>query len=404
MSDIVFELDTQAVFEQLGYSRKDALNRKLARDCREGFDYIRQAGKGSTYSILITQECFDNLNELHQAKVCRAKTGKSALAFTSESATALFESTDPYPVDFELAWQWAGYSRKDSAKDTLLANFTEGEDYVMNTDSHFNPVPTGTRGSYIFISLSLDCFKHLAMMAQTVVGRAIRQYFIEIEKAFRVRYQESLLPTTTVVPPLPPAPEPSIPRPIKKQITEKIIQEELILLATRVNKRYQREYIVKDTITGTAKSRRFDLVEETASHINIIELKLGLITTSIISETIADRGYLDLAEDHPSFGKPVKLVFVSPAGIDNIAERMIKRIPGVRFIHLHELAYDLLQEAAAKIRKEVPSQVRWYLEQHYLPECKAIYPFQVERLLGTPFKLVTLQEACQVPTLEAVLC
>lgn len=46
-----------------------------------------------------------------------------------EQIEALAQSTDPFPVDFDKAWLWVGYSTKASAKRALEAVFKEGTDY-----------------------------------------------------------------------------------------------------------------------------------------------------------------------------------------------------------------------------------------------------------------------------------
>ena len=52
------------------------------------------------------------------------------LTFNQESAIALYQSNDEFPVNFEDAWQWLGYSSKQSAKKKLLRNFEKGIDYL----------------------------------------------------------------------------------------------------------------------------------------------------------------------------------------------------------------------------------------------------------------------------------
>jgi len=53
------------------------------------------------------------------------------MEFSHELALALFQSTDPFPVDFEQAWRWIGYSTKQKAKDKLFNNFEGCVDYVI---------------------------------------------------------------------------------------------------------------------------------------------------------------------------------------------------------------------------------------------------------------------------------
>ena len=50
--------------------------------------------------------------------------------FSIEIAAALANSTDPFPVDFDNAWTWIGYSRKDTGLETLFSSFVVEEDYV----------------------------------------------------------------------------------------------------------------------------------------------------------------------------------------------------------------------------------------------------------------------------------
>ena len=44
---------------------------------------------------------------------------------------AIAKSTEPFPVDFDEAWVWIGYTRKDNAKRALVNNFKEGVDYQV---------------------------------------------------------------------------------------------------------------------------------------------------------------------------------------------------------------------------------------------------------------------------------
>jgi hypothetical protein len=39
--------------------------------------------------------------------------------------------SNPFPVDFDEAWQWVGYSRKSDGKEVLTKAFAENKDYVF---------------------------------------------------------------------------------------------------------------------------------------------------------------------------------------------------------------------------------------------------------------------------------
>lgn len=97
--------------------------------------------------------------------------------FNITLAQEFVESTDPFPVDFDLAWQWIGYSTKQKALLTLKNNFEVNIDFLTKGLK----TSTGGRPSELIL-LSIDCFKHFAMMANTEQGRRVRKYFLECEK------------------------------------------------------------------------------------------------------------------------------------------------------------------------------------------------------------------------------
>jgi phage anti-repressor protein len=99
------------------------------------------------------------------------------MEFSHELALALVRSADPFPIDFENAWQWVGYSTKQKAKSKLTHHFEEGIDFL--TKRLKNPQRGRPSES---IQLSVDCFKSLGMMAGTDKGKEIRRYFLECER------------------------------------------------------------------------------------------------------------------------------------------------------------------------------------------------------------------------------
>jgi phage anti-repressor protein len=96
-----------------------------------------------------------------------------------EIAIYLWNSVEKFPVDFELAWQWLGYTRKDSAKKKLARNFVENEDYMLRHLAESAPDKGLTHRDDIW--LSCNCLKEMAMMAGTQKGKKVRQYFLECE-------------------------------------------------------------------------------------------------------------------------------------------------------------------------------------------------------------------------------
>ena len=112
--------------------------------------------------------------------------------FNKELALSFLGSNNDFPIDFEDAWQWIGYSSKQAAKKKLTRNFEEGEDYLSKWMSvpHSNGL-TASRTETIF--LTVDAFKSLAMMAGTEKGRETRQYFLRCEKELKYSYGINLL-------------------------------------------------------------------------------------------------------------------------------------------------------------------------------------------------------------------
>jgi len=95
----------------------------------------------------------------------------------------LLESTSAFPIEFDAAWQWLGYSRKDKAKALLVKAAIENIDYQLHLSGELRP--QGGFSNREDIKLTIDCFKSLAMMADTEQGKAVRQWYLEVEKEWR---------------------------------------------------------------------------------------------------------------------------------------------------------------------------------------------------------------------------
>jgi anti-repressor protein len=106
-----------------------------------------------------------------------------SIAFSQELAQEYINSNDLFPVDFDNAWQWLGYSTKQKAKTKLENNFDKDLDYNVNqTVKVQNEGGRTVSRPYDAIFLTIDCFKSLAMMAGTSQGKQVRLYFLECEK------------------------------------------------------------------------------------------------------------------------------------------------------------------------------------------------------------------------------
>jgi phage anti-repressor protein len=101
--------------------------------------------------------------------------------FTMTIAQDIYNSNDEFPINLDDAWQWLGYSKKSNAKRNL-ERFTEGQDFCSSVSKS----ALGGRPSEQIL-LTIDCFKLLAMLAQTEFGDVARQYFLECEKIAKER-------------------------------------------------------------------------------------------------------------------------------------------------------------------------------------------------------------------------
>jgi phage anti-repressor protein len=101
-----------------------------------------------------------------------------------ELAQDLYHSAEQFPVDFDLGWQWLGYTRKDSAKKKLLNHFKEGEDFILQQTAE--PTPAGGYSNRENIKLTVNCFKEMGMMAGTEKGRDVRKYFLQCEEQLKL--------------------------------------------------------------------------------------------------------------------------------------------------------------------------------------------------------------------------
>lgn len=90
-------------------------------------------------------------------------------------------SGEQFPVPFDVAWGMAGYSNKANAK-RALPKPSQGALFIIYEEK------SGGRPREV-IRLSVDGMKHLCLMAQTDQGYAIRQYFIEAERKWRLVQQ-----------------------------------------------------------------------------------------------------------------------------------------------------------------------------------------------------------------------
>jgi phage anti-repressor protein len=101
-----------------------------------------------------------------------------------ENFELITRSTERYPVDFDQAWQWIGYTRKDNALHVLKENFEKNTDYHLLNNKEMVKRPQGGGPQPILYFLTIDCFKAFCMMAGTEKGKEVRKYYLQIEKEY----------------------------------------------------------------------------------------------------------------------------------------------------------------------------------------------------------------------------
>lgn len=104
---------------------------------------------------------------------------------------SFIQSKDQFPVNFDDAWRWVGYSTKGNAKTALESSgFIEGLDFRFFMNAHKK---SGRGRPSEEILLTVDCFKSFAMMAGTERGKEVRAYFLRCEAELKKRIQEEKL-------------------------------------------------------------------------------------------------------------------------------------------------------------------------------------------------------------------
>jgi phage anti-repressor protein len=98
-----------------------------------------------------------------------------------ERFEAVAQSSEEFPIDFDDAWQWIGYSTKGNALRVLQDNFDGGTDYLSKLINRSDGKPGKSYRAYF---LAVDCFKSFCMVAGTEKGKEVRKYYLQIEKAW----------------------------------------------------------------------------------------------------------------------------------------------------------------------------------------------------------------------------
>lgn len=84
-----------------------------------------------------------------------------------------------FVVDLDNIWEWLGFATKQKAKNLLIKNFQENEDY---TTQQSKQVHCGRNREQIL--MNVETFKGLCMLANTEKGKKTRKYYSKMESIF----------------------------------------------------------------------------------------------------------------------------------------------------------------------------------------------------------------------------
>ena len=107
------------------------------------------------------------------------------MELTPEEVFALINTDNQFPIDFDVAWQWIGYTRKSDAKEVLESRFDKGFDFCGELRKNSK---RGRPSEELF--LTVDCFKQFCMVAGTQKGKEVRRYFLDCERELKRRIEE----------------------------------------------------------------------------------------------------------------------------------------------------------------------------------------------------------------------
>jgi predicted GIY-YIG superfamily endonuclease len=106
-----------------------------------------------------------------------------------------YDKNKDFVIDLDNMWKWLGFERKGKAKELLVNNFKENEDYkVENLASPTGEARLEQHGGHNkeIILLTIYCFKKLCLKAKTKKSDEIHDYYISLEEMINeVVYEQS---------------------------------------------------------------------------------------------------------------------------------------------------------------------------------------------------------------------
>jgi phage anti-repressor protein len=105
------------------------------------------------------------------------------IILSKDLVQSLINSADAFPVDFDDAWEWLGYARKENGLRSLKKYFYSGQDFnLLQVEGVQNEGGRQVSRKVDKYFLTVECFKELGMLAQTEQGKLVRKYYLECER------------------------------------------------------------------------------------------------------------------------------------------------------------------------------------------------------------------------------
>ena len=127
--------------------------------------------------------------QLLAAKISATFTNEEAQMYALSFKSFLNHDPDKdMVIDFDLAWSWAGFSRKDNAMRLLRSKFQKDKDYkevLLRTEGTSNSQSSATK-----INLTINCFKRFCLKADTKKADTVHDYYIKLEGLFHICHKE----------------------------------------------------------------------------------------------------------------------------------------------------------------------------------------------------------------------
>lgn len=158
--------------------------------------------------MVVREDAVDTMPQITNENTPDAQPSKVQKSSTLEDAwkadiEAVFKniqekasaSSAPFPICFEKAADWIGFTQKAHAKRHLIKNFEEKVDFEFSypgdktsqissgDKNQFAILKTGRPTEHIF--LSVECFKAMCMTANTAQGKRVRRYYLDLERRWR---------------------------------------------------------------------------------------------------------------------------------------------------------------------------------------------------------------------------